>query len=282
MSGEMLEVNRILVAFIVFGLILVRCGCIVLFSPFFASELFPGLLRIFFIGGFSLLMIPTAARTAEIPRYLDLIQIGILVMQEFTLGMAIGFLASLVFSGIQLAGEIAGQQIGFSMANVVDPLTNVDVPLLGFMNMNIAMLLFIMGNLHLVIIYIVGKSYEFVGIGTMMPEVVLDPLLRMTLIEAQRIFSLGLQLAIPISLVMLLNSVVEGFITKTMPQMHIMVLGVPLRVVLGLTSLIFIYPIICYALMPPGWRLDLEQMPEGAFGDMLQNLSLMVSEWGGP
>ena len=281
MSGEMLEVNRILVAFLLFALVMVRCGCIVLFAPFFASEMFPGRLRILFIGAFSLLMISPAARTAEIPRVLDMLQLGLLAGQEFVVGMAIGFLASLVFTGAQLAGEIAGQQIGFSMANVVDPLTSVEVPLLGFINMNLAMVLFLGANLHLVIIYIVSQSYEFVGVGALIPDVAMDPVLRMSMDQARGILLLGLELAIPIMMIMLLNSVVEGFITKTMPQMNIMVLGMPLRTVLGVTALLFVYPAICMALMPPDWRFNLSDMPEGAFGNMLLDLSFMVREMGG-
>lgn len=281
MSGEMLEVNRILVAFILFTLVLVRCGCIVLFAPFFASELFPGRFRILFISAFALLMVPFAARTAEIPRVMDMLQLGLLAGQEFVIGMAIGFLASLVFTGIQLAGEIAGQQIGFSMANVVDPLSNIEVPLLGFINTNLAMVLFLSAKLHLVVIYIVSQSYEFVGVGALVPEVAMDPVLRMSMEQARGILLLGLELAVPIMLIMLLNSVVEGFITKTMPQMNIMVLGMPLRVVLGVTALIFVYPAICMALVPPGWRFNLSDMPEGALGDMLVDLSFMVKEMGG-
>ena len=88
-------------------------------------------------------------------------------------------------------------------------------------------------------------------------------------------------MAIPIMLIMLMNSVVEGFITKTMPQMNIMVLGMPLRVALGVTALIFIYPAICMALVPPGWRFNLTDMPEGPLGDMLVDLSFMVRGMGG-
>ena len=281
MSGEMYEVNRILVAFIVFAMVVIRCGCIVLFAPFFASELIPGRVRILFISGFSLLIVPSAVRTAEIPRVLDMLQLGLLVGQEFVIGMAIAFLGSLVFTGIQMAGEIAGQQIGFSMANVVDPLSNIEVPLLGFVNTNLAMVLFLSAKLHLVVLYIVMQSYSFVGIGALVPEVAMDPMLRMTMEQARGVLLLGLELAVPIMLIMLLNSVVEGFITKTMPQMNIMVLGMPLRVVLGVSALIFVYPTICMALVPPGWTFNLSDMPEGALGNMLVDLSQMVREMGG-
>ncbi len=281
MSIEMLEVNRILVAFLVFILVMVRCGSIVLFAPFFSSQTIPTRFGILFLAAFSLLLVPTAAETAAIPRILDMLQLGILAVQEFALGMAMGFLASLVFSGVQLAGEIAGQQIGFSMANVLDPISNQETPILGFLNMNLATVLFLVANLHLVLIYIIFQSYHYVGIGAFMPEAAMDPILRMSLEQAQGIFILAIKLATPIMLIMLMNSVVEGFITKTMPQMNIMVLGMPLRIVLGVTSLIFIYPLICVTLMPQDWKFNLSSMPDSVFGDMLVDMSFMVQQIGG-
>ncbi len=281
MTEDMLAVNRILVAFIVFVLVLIRIGCIVLFAPFFASDLFPTQIRIYLIGVFSFIMVPFAAMTAAIPRNLDMLQLGLLAGQEFALGMALGIFATMVFTGVQLAGELAGQQIGFSMANVLDPTTGEESPILGYINMNLAMMLFIIAGLHLVYIYIVFQSYQFIGIGSLLPEAAFDPLLRMSLEQARALLVVGLELAIPVMLIMLMNSVVEGFITKTMPQMNIMVLGMPLRVVLGLSALIFIYPAICQALMPPDWRFNLSVMPEGALGGMLDDLSFMVRELGG-
>ena len=58
-----------------------------------------------------------------------------------------------------------------------------------------------------------------------------------------------LQLAAPVLLVMLLNSLVEGFVTRTMPQMNIMVLGLPLRVTLGMFGLLFMMPAVVHALV---------------------------------
>ena len=281
MSVDMLAVNRILVALLIFTLVLIRCGCLVMFAPFFGSESFPMQFRIGLAAGLSLLLLQSAAGTAEIPERLEMLDIALLAGQEFSLGMSIAFLATLVFTGVQLAGEIAGQQIGFSMANVVDPVSNVEVPLLGFINMNIAITMFITAKLHLVLVYIMAQSYKYVGIGFLMPEVnSRNPVLTMSLSQAHGIIMLGIRLAMPVMMIMLMNSIVEGFVAKTMPQMNIMVLGMPLRVVLGVSSLVFIYPAMCVALIPPDWTFNLHDMPDGPIGDMLLDLSEMVREVG--
>lgn len=281
MSVDMYHVNRLLVAFLLFVMTLIRCGCLVLFAPFLSSEVFSTPVRIYFAAALAILLVPAAAATAVLPERMDLQQLCLVAGQELMIGMAIGFLATLVFTGVQMAGEIAGQQIGFSMANVVDPMSNVEVPLLGYINMNLTIMLFIAAKLHLIVIYIMMMSYEFVGVGAMVPELNFNhPVLLMSLDQAQGLVKLGVQLALPIMLIMLLNSIVEGFVAKTMPQMNIMVLGMPLRVVLGVTALVFVYPVMCVTLIPPGWQFNLTEMPEGPLGDMLLDLSLMVRQMG--
>ena len=279
MSQDMYEVDRILTAFLTYVLVLLRCGCLVLFAPFFSSEVFFTQVRIYLVMVVPLLFLGVAARTSVAPPVMDMQQLALLAGQEFMLGMAIAYLANLIFTGVQMAGEIAGQQIGFSMANVVDPQSGIEVPMLGFINMNLTIMMFITAKLHLVLIYIMAKSYEWVGIGAFMPDVdIQHPVLKMTVQQATDLVKLGAQMAVPIMMIMLMNSIVEGFVTKTMPQMNIQVLGMPLRVVLGLSTLIFVYPAICMALVPADWQFNLVEMPEGPLGTMLMDLSEMVKE----
>lgn len=282
MSEDMYQVSRILSAFLTYVLVLLRCGCLILFAPFFSSEVFPGRVRLMFAMAFSLLFIGVASRTAQVPRTMDMMALFLLAGQEFTLGMSICFLGTLIFTGVQLAGEMAGQQIGFSMANVLDPQSGIDMPMLGLINMNLTITMFITANLHLVFIYILMQSYEFVGIGALLPDVNFNsPVLSMGYAQATGLMRLGLQMAMPIMLIMLMNSIVEGFVTKTMPQMNIQVLGMPLRVILGMTALIFVYPAMCMFLVPGDWNFNLVEMPEGPLGNSLLELSQMVRDMGG-
>jgi flagellar biosynthetic protein FliR len=252
-----------------------------MFAPFFSSEVFFSRARLFLAASFPLLLMGTATETARIPPRLEMVDLAILAWQEFAIGMAISYLASLVFGGVQMAGEIAGQQIGFSMANVIDPQSGIEVPMLGFINMNLTLMIFITVKLHLILVYIMAKSYHWIGIGAMIPEKhYLKPALTMGVAEVSEMLVLGVRMAVPIMMIMLMNSVVEGFVTKTMPQMNIQVLGMPLRVILGLCVLIFTYPAICMALVPGDWTFNLHDMPEGPFGDMLMDLSEMVRAMG--
>jgi flagellar biosynthetic protein FliR len=153
------------------------------------------------------------------------------------------------------------------------------MPMLGFININLAVMVFVTANLHLVFLYIMMKSYEYLGIGALLPEVNLNsPALAMTYVQATSLIRLGVQMAGPVILVMLLTSIAEGFITKTMPQFNIQVFGIPVKVAVGLCTLIFLYPAICALLVPVDWRFNLQEMPEGPFGDSLTELQQMVRD----
>ncbi|MDR2390635.1 MAG: flagellar biosynthetic protein FliR [Planctomycetota bacterium] len=281
MSEDIYHVSRILSAFLTYVLVLLRCGCIVVFAPFFSSEVFSGQVRIYFAMVFPLLFLSAASRTAQIPASMDMTRLAILAGQEFALGMAIAYLGTFVFTAIQFAGEIVGQQIGFSMASVMDPQSGVEMPMLGFINMNLGIISFIIAKLHIVYIYIMLKSYEYVGIGGLTPDIDRNhPVLAMALLQISTLIRLGIQMAGPIVLIMLLTSVAEGFVTKTMPQMNVQVFGMPVKVAVGLTALMFLYPALCAALIPPDWRFNLGEMPDGPFGEMLDDLSRMVAEMG--
>lgn len=283
MSEDMYQVSRILSAFLTYVLVLIRCGVIVMYAPFFSSEAFPSQIRIYFAVTFPLLLISTASRTAQVPQYMDMVQFFILAGQEFTVGLAISFLGGLVFSGMQLAGQTMGQQIGFAMSSVMDPQSGIDVPMLGFINMNLAVMMFIIAKLHLIVIWIMQQSYEYIGIGAMVMDVNLtNPVLESGIEEIQSMMIIGVRMAMPIMLIMMMTNIVTGFITKTMPQMNIQVLGMPLKITIGVCSLIFVYPAICMALIPADWTFNLVEMPAGPLGDMLIDLSEMVAKMGIP
>ena len=277
----MYTTSRVLSAFITYILVLIRCGSLVLFAPFLSGQVFSTHVRLAFIVVFPLLLLPGASRTAMVPETMDMVDLALIAGQEFTLGLAIAFLMTLVFVGVEIAGQIAGQQIGFSMASVLDPQSGQDAPILSFLNTNLTIMMFITVKLHLLLIYIMYKSYDYVGIGAMVPDVTLNsPVLDTGLDQMALMMSLGVRMSMPIMMIMMMNSVVEGFITKTMPQMNIQVLGMPLRVVVGMCALVFVYPAMCMAMIPADYQFNLLDPPEGEFGDMILSISEMVAHMG--
>jgi flagellar biosynthesis protein FliR len=242
------EFTDALAAYLLFGLVLIRCSGVAVFAPFFGGQQFPLRARIGLVFFFALLMYPTATADPVLPSQLNMPDLALLALQEISVGLVLGFISSMVFMGVQLGGQLVGQQIGFALANIVDPMIDRSVSIIGFLNMNLAVVIFLAANLHLLIIAALWKSYDYVQMGALVFPDALSPMSAAVYWEGKRMLVVALQLAMPILLVMLLNSVVVGFLTRTMPQMNIMVLGLPLRVALGLTTLMFMIPVIGFAL----------------------------------
>jgi len=177
-----------------------------------------------------------AGQTLAGPLELSFVGLAALGAQELLLGLALGWAASLVFSGAQLAGELIGQQMGFALANVVDPLLEQEVGIISFFKFTLAVVIFITLKLHLLVLEILGMSYEVVGLGQ---SVLRIELLEQVVLMFGRIWDAALTLGGPMLLVMLLLSVVIGFLTRTMPQLNIIVIGLPSRTMIGLLALAF-------------------------------------------
>ena len=78
------------------------------------------------------------------------------------LGLVIGFSVKLIFAGIQLAGQMAGYQMGMAIANVMDPASSQQVPLLAQFNNLVALLVFLSINAHYWFIRALTQSYRLV------------------------------------------------------------------------------------------------------------------------
>ena len=268
----MVAVDSFLMGYILFGLVLIRCSGLVVFAPFFGAEHFPAPARIGMALFFAGVLYASVTPRAVLPPVLNVSDLGLLALQELAIGLVLGFISSIIFMGAQLAGELISQQIGFSLANIIDPLFEQEIPILGFLKINLAIMLFLLANLHLLVILVLQKSFEHIAIGALpfSDGIASWPLNEEANYQATRMFVVALQLSMPVLLVMLLETVVEGFITRTMPQMNILVLGLPLRVALGTLALLFVMPAICKALV------DARDPGAGILGTMVQDLDVVM------
>jgi flagellar biosynthetic protein FliR len=153
---------------------------------------------------------------------------------ELAVGMVIGFAAHCVFAGLQYAGQLLGFQVGLSFVNTVDPQTsNRSTTLSIYMNF-LGMMLFLGFNGHHWFIEAIGKSL------TILPPYSIrftgSFIAHMT-VSVGKIFVIGFQIAAPLLAVLLLTDVVLGIIGRSAPQVHIMIIGLPLKVLVGMTAM---------------------------------------------
>lgn len=246
-AGEFAVLDGALMSYFVFALALIRMSGLVIVAPFFSSQLAPLRFRAGMAIFMALAVLPTARESFAALQYTSL-NAGDMIMlavQEMAVGTAIGFFSTVIFFAAQLAGDIAGQQIGFSMTNVVDPFSNTEISLIGYLLSQVGALIFLLLNLHLYLILLLQWSYSVIGIGAWRALPYIRSCVENVGIQVDEMFIASLKLSMPIITVMMMMSVMVGFVTRTMPQMNIMVLEMPVKILVGLVSVMFLMPAFC-------------------------------------
>jgi flagellar biosynthetic protein FliR len=209
---------------------------LVVFAPFFGGENLLLRARIGLVIFLSFVVMPLAGSTINHAIPLNWMDIALLAVKEFLVGAVLGYVGSLAFTGMQLAGELVGQQVGFTLANVMDPMTEQEIGIISFFAFTIGLAVFLALNFHLVFLKILALSYEVVGIGA--ASLTTSTISQMSYMVGQ-IWETCLSIGGPLLMVMLLVSIVIGFLTRTMPQLNIIVIGLPSRTLIGLLALSF-------------------------------------------
>lgn len=224
-------ISFILVNFQLFILILFRITGLFVISPIFGRNNLPVIAKIGMAVTISLVILPLKINTV----YLDIENLRTLVfwsMSEFVIGIIIGLIAFIYFSLIYLAGMIIDIQMGFGMVNIMAPQTNAQMPLMGGLYNIIITLIFLAMNGHHQIIKSLVYSYEILPIGFNIS--VTENLMNYLIKIFMDIFGLALQLSAPILISIFLANVILGVLARTMPQMNIFIVGLPLKIALGI------------------------------------------------
>jgi len=162
-------------------------------------------------------------------------------MQQVLIGLSIGLAARVVFSAVELAGEVVGLQMGLNFAGFFDPATNSQSSTVGRFFGNTTMLLFVVTNGHLLLIHTVVSSFNTFPLG----KSVMAVLANMKLHElGSLVFSYGLWIALPMIGILLFVNIVLGFMSRVAPQMNVFAIGFPLTVSAGLLGIAFTIPML--------------------------------------
>ena len=157
-----------------------------------------------------------------------------ILVQQLLIGIAMGFTMRVVFAAVEAAGEIVGLQMGLGFASFFDPSTAGQTLVLArFFNM-LASLVFLAVNAHLLLIGVLVESFQSLPIST-------QPLSAagfFTLASfGSTVFSVGLQLALPIIAILLMTNLALGILTRSAPQLNIFAIGFPITLGVGLLVL---------------------------------------------
>ena len=163
------------------------------------------------------------------------------VVQQIAVGVAIGFAVRVVFAAVELAGEVIGLQMGLNFAAFFDPTSNAQVSAVSRFFGNMAVLMFIVVNGHLLVLMAVIRSFESFPVDGRFTEVAA----RLRLYElGSELFASALWLALPMVALLLFVNLALGIISRIAPQMNIYAIGFPVTLVMGIVGLIATLPMM--------------------------------------
>jgi len=217
-------------AFMSLILLLVRVSIILYMVPFFSDLQIPpimkGLLCITLTFCFYQL-VPTTV--PKIFTY-DLPHVVAGLVGEISLGLFWGLSVRLILAVFEIAGEYIGYQFGFTIANILDPQSGIQISLLSQWFYLFAMLIFLAVNAHYIVIRALVKSIVQLPPGSFVVNILTYKGIRYL---SFKMFELALQISAPVVAVLLFTQVAMGIIAKMVPQINILISSFPLTIFLG-------------------------------------------------
>ncbi len=213
-------------------LVVFRIGGLMIYGPVFGSPIIPVRIKVllaFFIGLAAYPLLASAHFTG-LELQLNLWMLGPIILLEMFIGLTIGFAASLPLVGVQTGGLVMGQQMGLGFAQFYNPAVDDEADVVGQMLFFMGLAGFLLIGGHEAMVLAVLHSFEHVPPGGVVVDTDVIALLTGLLLAA---FELALRVATPLLALIFLQSIAMGFISKTVPQLNILSLGFPLRILVG-------------------------------------------------
>lgn len=221
-----------------FVLVLVRVSIILFMLPIFSSSQVNPMIR------FGLGLAITFVVWHIVPTTPLLDGLGPLtaaIVSQAFVGFVFGFVAFLVFVGIQFAGEVMDLQVGFSIVNVINPLTSQNVSIIGEFQLALGSLIYLIANAHHFLFQGLAGSFNLVPL----PYVAITPALANDVVSFfVQAFFMVFQIAAPVGIALFLTNVGLALMARVAPQLNIFAVGFPLQIMIGLIMMIISLPLL--------------------------------------
>ncbi|MEJ2647028.1 MAG: flagellar biosynthetic protein FliR [Sedimentisphaerales bacterium] len=221
-------------------LVLTRLSAFFLILPVFGWTTIPVRIKAamtIVLSAFFSMLVPFSSNSTQV----TVLEALLLIFNEALYGLALGLIATCIFSAVKIGGRIVEHQIGFSMAEILDPLTGENTQPLGSFLEMIFILLFLSANGHHLFISIIARSYQAFPIGS---TPTIETLAGGMVSAGSSMLVAGLKLSAPILAAFLLLMVILAIFARIVPEMNILFISLPVRVGLGLFMMALFIPFI--------------------------------------
>jgi len=239
-------------------MVLARLSGLFLLGPVFGSKTVPSVVKVALVLSLSLSLYPVLVSTGPsaavlgpwVGIELSLWTLVPLMVLELALGYVIGWVVSIPMMTLQLGGYIMDYKVGLAFAQTYNPeLEEQAAPISQIISM-MAMALFVIFGGHIHVVEIMIQSFSWVQPGGIKG---VGELLEMAVGLMQLLMEVALRIAAPILGLIFLQTVAMGFLAKTVPQLNILTVGLPLRILVGGLLLFTMVPMISRVYL---WELE--------------------------
>ncbi len=213
-------------------LVTLRVMPLFLLTPVFGSVPAPNLFRAAVAFALAVMIVAaTGTVLAAVPSTVE--ELVVLALGELVIGAALAFGLAAAFAAFLFGGRLLDMQFGFGIANLIDPVTRTQAPLLGVGLNMLAVTVFFAADGHHLLIRALAFSLEQFPPGRSIAE------LNFAAVVAQAgvMFTLGLMLVAPAVFAVLLLDMGFALVARTMPQMNVFIIAIPFKVAVGLLVL---------------------------------------------
>lgn len=224
-------------SFLTYFLVVVRIGAMFLLLPVYNSSLVNSTLKMYIALLVGVLVFPhvTVVNIANT----NPILVGIVVAKEAIIGILLALASKILFEGVLLGAQLMTTQMGLSMASMYDPQLGEQVTTLGQVYNITMILIFILGGGIVLEYKAMMMSFKIIPVGAF---IINFNVFTYVAIMFGKIFSVSLQIFAPIFVTLLVVNVMIGIIGKLVPQMNLLVSGIPMQITSGLFIIVMTMP----------------------------------------
>lgn len=235
-----LDINALIASFLwpftrIMGLLAV--------APLFGNRSIPARVKVALGLLLSAIVAPTVG---ALPQMDPMSMTGVLVLaQQFIIGIAMGFAMRIVFTAVELAGELCGMTMGLGFATFFDPQSAGRSSAISQYLSLLTLMVYLAANLHLVVLSTLVDSFATMPVSAMPMG---GDLFRQLAGWGGRIFSAGVQLALPVVAGLLITNIALGILTRAAPQLNLFGVGFPVTLTVGFLMLALTLPYLAVPL----------------------------------
>ncbi|MCL2683777.1 MAG: flagellar biosynthetic protein FliR [Synergistaceae bacterium] len=228
-------VNIILLHF----MISIRILALLLTASVFMLPSIPNTIRFWLSVALAIVITPVTDASVPAVALGSLTLTVLMALREFLIGAVLGLLAGIPLYALQVSGFLDGTQMGLNMMNMFDPTMQEQISVLSQMKYLMAIWFYLHWDGHILLIRAIIESLRLAPVGLALWE---DPVGTPLIEWMQNVFVIAMKISLPLFGAILLGEIGLGFVARTVPQLNVFILGIPLKIGIGLFILLTVLP----------------------------------------